>query len=144
MFMADTHELAVIQKLEDARFEVVRFGQGLLSPELRELLKQTRSKIRWLPDILAVRLPLVLWVDAKTGRRDTPNYGIETEALLGHRALVHAGYDVVIVWPDFCWSRAAELHPDDLQPGVHIGNGSGTPFLLVRKWLAHPWSELVR
>lgn len=140
--LAADHEQETALRLEHAEWFVTLWGQGQLPELARRMLGRTLSPIRWTPDLLAIRGPLAVFIDAKTGRSDTANYDIEAQALVSHRRLCRAGHPVVIVWHDFRWSHAWELNPDDGAPGTYIGNGSGTPFLLFRKGLAHPWDDL--
>lgn len=142
---ATDHEAAVFERLYLERFTVERFGQAMLPEPVRDQLRRTSSGLRWLPDLLAMRADVVMLIDAKAAARtDTPNYSIEVAALLAHRALWHIGHDVRVVWHDFRWSHVRELHPDNGIDGSHAGNGSGTPFMLFRRSLSHPWTELVR
>lgn len=147
--LAYAHEQAVAERFTDARCIVCPFGQAQISDIARDGLGLTSSPLRWMPDLLVIT-PLdeavqhAYWVDAKAEfRKDTPNYSLEINAWRTHHWLAHAGIDVIIVWGDFRWSHAAELHPYDLEQGPFLGNGSGTPFVLVRKWMTHPWEELL-
>lgn len=143
MAAATAHECAVAERLAGAGYEVCPFGQSQIPDGVRDVLRTSDCEIRWLPDLLAVRAGRVLWIDAKGGTSQTANYSIEVAALRCHRKLAVAGYPVVIVWGDFRWNYAGDLIPDDLIAGTYSGNGSGTPFALVKKLMARPWSELV-
>lgn len=140
--LAADHEHETALRLEQAGWFPIPWGQGQLPEMARRMLGRTLSPIRWTPDLLAIRDTTAVFIDAKAGRSDTANYAIEAQALVSHRRLCRAGHPVVVVWHDFNWSHAWELHPDDGVRGAHNGNGSGTPFVLFRKVLAHPWDHL--
>src|SRR5215831_18714880 len=81
-------EKALRKKLEaTGLWRTFEWGKGLLPPECREGLNQCYdlfrrpTLIRWTPDILAIREPFAMLIDAKTGRKDTGNYAIEVEAV---------------------------------------------------------------
>jgi hypothetical protein len=157
---AQQHEQDVYAKIDAPGRVVEPFGQGLLSPKVRDYLKETESLLRWLPD-LVVMIPaarqLVL-VDAKgclSTNTNSPNHSIEMRSLLGAQL---TGLPVWYVCQDFralsmisviedgpdrtccrdCW-QTFRSNPGALPKYCPVyaprrGWGrSGTPFVLVRK-----------
>lgn len=142
--MARAFEWAVQCRLEELGWTACEWGQGLLSPEMRDALRATSSLVRWTPDILAVRGDAVRWVDAKSGLRyqDTGNHDIETKSLDAAEA-ARGIASVLFVFPD--WRVATPvLVRERGWPGPYRGNGSGTPFVLVRATDCSPFDEVFR
>lgn len=135
MTRARNHESAVASKLRARGYVVGDFGQGQLSPDVRDALRSHPTKLRWLPDLIAISAGEVLLIDAKFGRTDTPNYDMEKASLDAMVALQLAtGVPVVIVWADMRCSYVMALeHCDGRTQGPHCGNGSGTPYWLFPK-----------
>lgn len=135
MTRALNHELIVATGLRERGYVVGEFGQGQLGPDVRDALRRHRTKLRWLPDLIAVSIGEVLLVDAKFGRTDTPNYDMEKASLDALVALQRAtDVPVVIVWADMRCSYVMALECcDSRSEGVYCGNGSGTPYWLFPK-----------
>ena len=144
MNRAESHETAVMSRLADSGWTVCAFGQAQIEEHVREELKQTGSWLRWLPDVLAVCGKRVLLIDAKSEERtDTPNYAIEKRSLDSHLRLGLAGEPVVYAWDDFRVCFAGDVNDATKTTGPDYGNGSGTPYWLVRKDdVARPWEAI--
>lgn len=130
---ADRHELNVVTTINQYRnWKAFRFGQALLDVLARDLLKKTKSPIRWIPDILALSPPQILLIDAKAGRTDTPNWTLEKSSHDAHKLIAQSlNVRVIYVWPDLSCNDALTLHPT--VSGTETSFGSGTPYWLIRK-----------
>lgn len=149
--------------LEARGLAVKPFGQALLAPEVREILRQTNSLLRWLPDLVGWRpvRPRMFLIDAKgTMRRATTNHSIELRVLLAARFTMLPTFYICDdrralpaddVWPptpdgpieryccDGCLTHALADPTGRLLP-THCpeharrgGRGSGTPYALIPK-----------
>lgn len=138
--VAEQWEAAVAAALVERGWKAERYGQALLTPEARRILRgDPHAQHRWIPDLLAYhkqRASRVL-IDAKASRG--PNYTIEKSAL---SALVEhertALMPLYIVFHDWCVARACELWEitEDARicrTGPPPIAGSGTPYWLIRK-----------
>lgn len=132
---ADLHELETKRLLEERGWTCDRFGQALLSDRVRDLLRTTRSALRWLPDLIAARRGQVLLVDSKDAQRlDTPNWSIEIAAYdAGSLIQQTFGHPLLYVWHDFTANFHDELSIETSFETRSFTSGSGTPFHLVRK-----------
>lgn len=140
------------------------FGQSLLPPEARELLRHyvndahQPTLLRWMPDIIAFRCPevcgdhpaqlgthpgRVVLIDAKTCE-DRPNYAVEMSA-----------QEAAAAWTDrlhtptfFVFDDGGVLTPRDVAqrgrpgPAPSPGRGSGTPYFLVEKRFGVPFRDV--
>lgn len=157
--MADAHtwEEAVTRGLQRIGWKACRYGQGMLTDEVRDALRRIDTPIRWHPDVIAIRGDVAYFVDAKAGREDTPNHSIERSSLAAfHDWYMHSRIPVVIVWRDtliepngqrsrtghcaFTWELLADEAP--LRPMAYVGEGSGTPGWLWPKDMCHRFSEI--
>lgn len=168
MEIGSAFELDAANELRARGLRVDPFGQALLPPDVREVLKTTDSLLRWLPDLIGWRpnKPRPFLIDAKTCLRPTRNHAVELRVLLAAhftdlpvfficddiRALQASA-----VWPDgeierTCCNRCRSLAladatgrelprycPEHKQRG---GRGSGTPYALIRRGLCRPLHEL--
>lgn len=153
-------EGSITATLEARGLLVRKFGQALLAPDVREVLKMTNSLLRWLPDLVGWRpvRPRIFLIDAKgTMRRDTQNHSIELRVLLAaHFTMLptfficndHKALDAATIWPDGpilrtccdgCREKALGDPTGRLLPSKcpeHVrkgGRGSGTPYALIRR-----------
>jgi hypothetical protein len=164
--LGKAHELDAAAEIRLHGLRVDEFGQALLSEDARAALRQTKSLLRWLPDLVAWRpaKPRPFLIDAKTclDGRKTANHSIELRVLLAARftdlpvfficdemKALEADY----VWPggnivraccDRCLADAA-ADPTGRQLGkrcpTHLargGRGSGTPYVLVARSACKP------
>lgn len=136
--LASDHEVAVRAMLEERGWACEPFGQALLSERMRELLRRTRSAIRWLPDIIACNAEWVILVDAKESQRlDTANWSIEQAAYDAGSLFQSAlGHPLLYVWHDFTanFHDALVFVNDEPWSGrTQRTMGSGTPYWLIRK-----------
>lgn len=153
-------EASITVNLEARGLCIRKFGQALLAPDVRAVLKTTNSLLRWLPDLVGWRpqKQRLFLIDAKgTMRRDTRNHSIELRVLLAaHFTMLptffvcndHRALDAADVWPDgpilrTCCGGCREKAladptgrqlpvrcPEHLQRG---GRGSGTPYALISR-----------
>lgn len=162
-------EQAITVDLESRGMCVRPFGQALLAPEVRDVLKTTQSLLRWLPDLVGWRpvRPRMFLIDAKgTMRRATANHSIELRVLLAARFTMlptfyicddHKALAADDVWPDGpilrtccdgCRQAALADPTGRLLPSKcpeHVrrgGRGSGTPYALVPKEACRPLEAL--
>lgn len=103
---------------------------------------------RWIPDMIAVKGNRVALVDPKSElRNDTANFAVEINALQAHRAMSPLGLRIVYVFGDMSCNFPEDLvavgrfMPDVGSQRV-AANGSGTPFVLVRKHDQLPMDKL--
>lgn len=142
------HELHVAALIRAAGWEVCDFGQGQLSERMRAALKAVKTPLRWMPDLLCLSLrpdptDRLLLVDAKSGRLDTPNYDLEKEShSVHHRWWVTFGIPVVYVFADDRCAYLTDLVGESMHSGHWNGTGSGTPYWLIPKTLARPFSSV--
>src|SRR5713101_7182933 len=90
MIPALWHEKWVLEQLnERPGTQAFPFGQALLSDDARGALKEcetvagAKTPVRWMPDLLVIHTPSVMFVDAKAGEKwkETQNHVIEQDAL---------------------------------------------------------------
>lgn len=156
----DAVQDAITVDLEARGMHVKKFGQALLAPDVRDVLKTTQSLLRWLPDLVGWRpeKPRMFLIDAKgTMRRSTANHSIELRVLLAARFTMLPTFYICDdfkalaaddVWPDgpilrtCCDGCLEKAHADPtgrLLPSKcpeHArrgGRGSGTPYALIEK-----------
>lgn len=159
-YEAELHEQAVEERIRQLGFTVDRFGQGLLSETVRGYLSlETRSLLRWLPDLAVMvdHARIIVLVDAKNcapSNRGTLNHSIEMRSLrtaqlidlpvwyvcqdfkaLSAHAIIRDGPDESCC--QRCWKQLTEL-PDDLpercpEHQLKGRNGSSTPYVLIAK-----------
>lgn len=149
---------AITAELEARGLCIREFGQALLAPDVREVLKTTQSLLRWLPDLVGwrPRRPRLFLIDAKgTMRRGTVNHAIELRVLLAARFTMLPTFYICDdykalaaddVWPDGpilrtccdgCRDKALADPTGRLLPSkcpehtLRAGRGSGTPYALV-------------
>lgn len=136
------HETDVRKRLDAEGWEAQEWGNGLLADTIRNVLQHQPTKImlRWLPDLLAVRDFNVRLIDAKSGWSDTPFHSLEIDAYACHLILERVfGIPVVYVWEDFTVNTAGGIKYERWEARPNRTNGSGTPFMLVRKSDQRPW-----
>lgn len=145
IFKAEKNEVKLLDWLKRNGWMAERFGQGLLSQQMRAALLrvQPATPIRWLPDILAVKHCRVVLLDAKGGRDDTPNVSIEEASSRAALAFSHAmNCQVLHVWAG---GRALSAWDAEQIQGIvgprHHRDGSGTPYRLIPKEELKPIAE---
>jgi hypothetical protein len=151
MIPALWHERWVLSELQRLGWQAAPFGQALLPQHIRDGLREChtlagrKTPTRWMPDIIALRPPLLRFIDAKAGDRwrDTGNHDIEQDALQAALRWSDAlTADVWFIFSDGSGStaRAISLYPG-IHPGPFHGNGSGTDFWLVPRAVCQPCME---
>lgn len=144
MHVGNQHELTVWDALERRGWHTEQFGQGLFSERVRGALRDIKpvTLVRWLPDLIAVKphprepRDRVVLVDAKSDERhDTPFFSLEASAWTHHLWIEQMwGLPMVYVWSDLTCNRASALKAHRYEPFPRGKvNGSGTPFVLLRK-----------
>lgn len=121
------------------------FGQGQLSPEMRDILREIDTPVRGMPDIIAAKRgrdqPVVRFIDAKAGEkwRETGNHDVETYALENAEEWVRMSKCQVY----FLFTDRQVITPavfrEMARPGVFRGAGSGTPFMIVSREVCQPF-----
>lgn len=112
------------------------FGQVNLTEKARSRLRLNSTPLRWMPDLLALHESgAAAILDAKTCRRDTPNWDVEINSiysLSGHAAL----YEIPAFFVFQDWTV---LNPTlariIARNGITSDNGSGTAYVLIPKIL---------
>jgi len=149
--VAERHERDVLDALRCAGWDAEMFGQGQLTDVMRNHLRNFTvvTPLRWMPDIIAARTlssgrSHVVFVDAKAGDkwRVTGNHDIETAALetadtwqSWTKCPVYFVFsDWSVVTGDRIWGTG--------RVGPHLGNGSGTPYLLFPAIACLPFAAL--
>jgi len=141
---ATAGERATIARLRLAGWHVTGFGQAMLEPAFRKVLRRTESDVRWFPDIAAVRNGRACFADAKTSMpgRETLNWSIEIRSYQTElRFMALYGDPLFYVFPDGGTTIAPDLAIETLMPGS--SRGSGTPFLLTRRSAQGSFDELL-
>ena len=141
-------EVELAEGLRARGWQVTEFGQGQLTPDAHQALREWRdsygrpSLIRWLPDLLAWRGPDVYMVDAKSeSGRDTGNVAVELDAFqVGVHIEQILNTPMLYVWKcGAATPRLIENRWKQRKDGLRT-NGSGTSFLLVDKSHLQPLS----
>jgi hypothetical protein len=145
MTQAGQWEQTLLDGLKVWGWSACAYGQGMLTPDVRDALRCIDTPIRWHPDIIAVRGDVAYFVDAKTGRKDTVNHSIEKSSLAAfHDWYVHTRLPVVICWESNDGSADCVFVWDLLANGALLvdmsfnGDGSGTPAWLWPKAHCRP------
>jgi hypothetical protein len=132
-------EKRVLGGLKAAGYMAYPFGQGMLPYEFREALRQYAnpqgrpSLVRWFPDIVAARMPILALLDVKTDSGKTPNYSIEISALEACEAMQNGFFTPSwFIFPDLR-VLTPKIVRKNCKTGNFRGNGTGTPFVIVEK-----------
>lgn len=138
MDVARAHEERVLGWLGDRGWYAEFFGQGQLTPRMRDYLRDVDTAVRWMPDIIASRRlaarTLVAFFDAKAGERykQTGNHDIEVAALDAAEKWIDLSGDRCPYY--FVFDDGGVVTPERIRqtgkPGPYYGRGSGTPFLV--------------
>lgn len=134
MELASSHESAVLARLISLGWDAFPFGQGLLIEKNRNSLKKVRTNIRWCPDMVAIGGSMLISVDAKAGDawRKTGNHDAEISAIRSLTAWsLYSGFPSYFVFSDFTCATP-QMMDDRGFDGKFYGNGSGTPFRLIK------------
>jgi hypothetical protein len=136
---ATAFEEKVVAALVDRDWRAERFGQGQLSEEMREIIRNVSTTVRYMPDIIAARKfrarTLLVFVDAKAGEKykETGNHNVETAALEGaERWQEYSGCPLYFVFANGD-TITPQVFRELATPGPYRGVGSGTPFMLVSR-----------
>lgn len=138
---AAKHEQMVKQQLEIRGWYVRSWGQGIMDDVVKSILRAKSPVVlwRWLPDLIATKGKKIYLIDAKTDIiKNTPNFSVELHAVIAHKAMSPLGLRIIYVFDDMSCNVPERLIPirwtipPDEQDCV-ISNGSGTPYILVRK-----------
>lgn len=139
------HEQEVARRLEASGWDVQRWGQGQFTETIRQALVAKRPTVywRWMPDLVAARGTRICLIDPKSDSSSTPNFSIEIDAYIAHRAMLGFGLPIVYVWADMTVNTVDGLYVVrwELRPQRGINRGSGTPFALVRKIDQQPFEK---
>jgi hypothetical protein len=139
MALALAHEKRVLASIQQRPWWVAcEYGQGMLTPQVRQHLGKIDTPLRWHPDLLAIRTgqPVAYGIDAKASeRQNTSNFDIQKDALsASHDWYVHMRLPLVIVWYDgrcnFTWDLLSSDAP--LREGRRI-SPRRTPYWLWPK-----------
>jgi hypothetical protein len=146
------HEQQVKAALELRGWQVSPFGHQVLPAHAREIVRRNdigvdRVLWRWMPDFIASKGDRVYLVEVKAElRTDTDFFSIEQKALDAHKVANRLGFRVIVVFDDMTCNFSDYLTPHKKwtpMPGlrrlVNV-NGSGTPFVLVRKADQHTFN----
>jgi hypothetical protein len=150
---ARSAETTVLSGLRDNGWNAEPFGQALLPDSIRDALKRyinldgSPTLLRWLPDVIASKqfawfqMIVLLDVKADSGQR----FAIELKALETCEALQE--HLLIPCW--FVWPNGHVLTPQMVRDNCFDGSqfegraGSGTPYVLVEKYHARKFKELV-
>lgn len=132
---AAMYETQVIEALKRQGWDADPFGQAMLSGTMREHLRHHQTMARWLPDIIAAKDGVLVYVDAKAS----------TSHRWGNHAVERASSDTMTAWENFTGTPVFYAFPHEnghgfvhidtwnkaKRPGAYRGTGSGTPFDLA-------------
>lgn len=142
MTVAMDAEQAVLAGLHAQGFKAYPFGQGQLPKDFRIALHEYTdhlgrpSLMRWFPDIIAAKSPVVVVLDVKAENRSTENYAIECKALEACEAFQDRLFTPYwFIFPDLR-VMTSEIVRKNHRMGPPTQNGSGTPYVLVPKTCA--------
>src|SRR6266704_3805602 len=133
-------------------YSVASFGQAMFPEVMRSALLNFRdadgypTPLRWAADLLVVDpadSATLCLVDAKTGRKNTPNYCIEVNAVDANIHMDSFRLPVYFVCENEPGKSTGVLTPQDvlthqhsLRSGESTSNGSTTDFYLIKKTFA--------
>lgn len=126
-------EQEVAQELKDRGWDVHRYGMGTWSEDMRDILGQTRSHLRYAPDLYATRSRKdLVFIDCKNTlhRSDGSYYRINRDCLAAGRNF-GPRYDVPLY---YVFDDLGVLTPHQIMEFLkipHLTNGVGT-------WIAVP------
>lgn len=126
------YEDQVLNALRHQGWHAEAFGQALLTEPMRKHLRMHDTAARWLPDIIAAKDGVLVYVDAKAS----------TAIHTGNHAVEDASTEALVRWQDFQGARVLYAFPHDSghslvplglwnehkRPAPFAGKGSGTPF----------------
>lgn len=147
------HERRVAASIELRGWHVHPWGQGILSDEVRQAFNERDAGSdvllwRWMPDMIAVRGKDIYLVEAKSEKRtDTDFFTIELRSVMAQLAMKTLGLSTVIVWADGTCNLTEDVEVVDFwlpeAKARRLGtDGSGTPFIRVRKDQQRPLNDL--
>lgn len=146
-------ELRLIEKLNNQGWPAYAFGQSQLPSECRSRLTRFQdssrrpSLIRWMPDIITFYdrprgSSFVALIDAKVCGDKTNNYAIEISAI--ETCSIYT--DKLFTPTFFVFDDWNVLTPREAyqrgRPGPESPQGSGTPYVLVRKCYSRPFGDV--
>lgn len=136
---AQEFEQRVVGALLERGWAAEPFGQGQLTPAMRDHIRRVDTAVRWMPDIIAAKRfaaqTLITFTDAKAGEkwRETGNHSIEAAALASAEKWIEMSGDRCPYY--FVFADGGVATPSVIRelgrPGAFRGVGSGTPFLLL-------------
>lgn len=148
--VAREHEQRVLDALNQRGWFAEFFGQGQLTPRMREYLREVDTAVRWMPDIIASKRvanrTLVAFIDAKAGDRykKTGNHDVEVAALCSAEKWIDLSGDQCPYY--FVFDDGGVATPDRIRgtgkPGPYYGHGSGTPFLIFPTLVCRPFDAM--
>lgn len=132
---ATQFEHEVVESLESQGWTAGVFGQALLPEPVKNRLREHKTAVRWLPDIIAFRDKHAIFVDAKnspphhkTGNHAVESASTETQLAWGN----FSGMPVMYAFPHdngrIGYMTAGSWSVMATQMPCRTYNGSGTPF----------------
>lgn len=139
--LGTAHEQRVARELQARGWTVDPWGQGVLSAEVRTAIRNSGSRLRFLPDLIAARNGELVTVDCKDRMRsaDSGRYAIARQCV--NFGLQMTALDVPLV---YVFGNLGVLVPAEVMAYGRIGPrvaGSGA-YYLVPERLGHQFDDV--
>jgi hypothetical protein len=135
------HEQRVARELRERGWTVDRWGQGVLSPEVRDAIQRGESRLRHLPDLIAARDGELVTIDCKDRMRSTSTgrYAVARQCVNFGLQMAALGVPLLYVF-----GNLGVLLPTEVMSYGRIGprvTGSGA-YYLVPERLGHQFDDV--
>jgi hypothetical protein len=139
--VGEAHEVRIAEEMTARGWEVAPWGQGVLTPPIREALTRSGSRWKHFPDLVAARDGEVITVDGKDRMRstDTDRYAVSRECVsFGLQFLAAFGIPIFYVF-----GNLGVLTPTEVQSYGTLGpRVRGGAYYLVPGRIAHHFDDV--
>lgn len=137
----EAHEQRVAEELRQRGWTVDPWGQGALSPEIRDAIYRNESRLRFLPDLIAARHGELVTIDCKTAMPSTNSgrYAVKRECVNFGLQMAALGVPLLYVF-----GNLGVLVPTEVMSYGTLGRrstGGGAYYLVVER-LTHNFDDI--
>ena len=141
LLAGDIHQQRVEKELDARAWSVTPWGQGILPEPIRQGIRDSGSRFRHFPDLVAARPGELVTIDAKDRMRSTATgrYAISRECVsFGLQFVAAFGIPVYYVF-----GNLGVLGPADVMSYGTIGpRSTGGAYYLINERLAHHFDDV--
>lgn len=137
----EAHEQRVARELRGREWAVASWGQGILPEQIRQAIRDSGSRFRYFPDLVAGRPGEIATIDAKDRMRstETGRYAIARECVsFGLQFVAAFGIPVYYVFGNLGVLTPTEVH----SYGRIAPRSLGGSYYLIGERLAHHFDDV--